>query len=265
MKSNTLVIFFACFLFSCSILERPTKIVYISNIISYKLKDTLTDLDKDRWYAKDIINDTIPGTSYIKTQSLLKNKTSNKAIVAVLDSEIALQNKIFLNRLWENTEEIPDNGIDDDDNGYIDDTNGWNFLGNSSGKNIINAKYEFVRVIRFFKDKFGNKEIDQIDINSIEDFKYYKKAKERYNSEHKESKSNFEYAHEIFSRYLEAKEGLKSYFPNAVYDIETLNSIDTINNKSLIKHINEIRELIAYKETDQSITCLLYTSPSPRD
>ena len=30
-------------------------------------------------------------------------------------------------RVWENVDEIPDNGIDDDHNGYIDDAEGWNF------------------------------------------------------------------------------------------------------------------------------------------
>ena len=30
-------------------------------------------------------------------------------------------------RVWVNTEEIPNNGVDDDGNGFIDDVNGWDF------------------------------------------------------------------------------------------------------------------------------------------
>lgn len=47
--------------------------------------------------------------------------------VAVVDSGIATQHLEFRERLWENVNEIPGNGIDDDRNGYIDDRNGWDF------------------------------------------------------------------------------------------------------------------------------------------
>ena len=47
--------------------------------------------------------------------------------VAVVDSGIASRHPEFRSQLWENVNEIPRNGIDDDGNGYIDDTNGWDF------------------------------------------------------------------------------------------------------------------------------------------
>ncbi len=47
--------------------------------------------------------------------------------VAVVDSGIATRHPEFRSQLWENTDEIPRNGIDDDGNGYIDDRNGWDF------------------------------------------------------------------------------------------------------------------------------------------
>lgn len=47
--------------------------------------------------------------------------------VAVVDSGIATRHPEFRSQLWENTGEIPRNGVDDDGNGYVDDRNGWDF------------------------------------------------------------------------------------------------------------------------------------------
>ena len=47
--------------------------------------------------------------------------------VAVVDSGIATRHTEFRSQLWQNSSEIPNNGIDDDRNGYVDDINGWDF------------------------------------------------------------------------------------------------------------------------------------------
>ncbi len=47
-------------------------------------------------------------------------------VVAVIDDGIDLDHSDIEPNLWINTEEIPDNGIDDDENGYVDDIYGWN-------------------------------------------------------------------------------------------------------------------------------------------
>lgn len=52
---------------------------------------------------------------------------SSDIIVATMDSGLRLNHPEFEGRLWINTLEIADNGIDDDVNGYIDDINGWDF------------------------------------------------------------------------------------------------------------------------------------------
>jgi subtilisin family serine protease len=45
-------------------------------------------------------------------------------IIAVIDGGFDLTHEDLI--FWKNTNEIPDNGIDDDNNGYIDDYDGWN-------------------------------------------------------------------------------------------------------------------------------------------
>lgn len=51
-------------------------------------------------------------------------------IVSVVDGGIDITHEDLKASLWNNSKEIPGNGIDDDGNGYIDDVNGFNFVSN---------------------------------------------------------------------------------------------------------------------------------------
>lgn len=53
-------------------------------------------------------------------------------IIGIIDSGIDISNGGIKNSVYINTNEIPNNGIDDDGNGYVDDINGWNFYDNSN-------------------------------------------------------------------------------------------------------------------------------------
>ncbi len=62
-------------------------------------------------------------------------KTSNPdqpVIIAVIDSNIAINHPDLKDQLWVNRLEIPNNGLDDDQNGYIDDIHGYNFGNDTS-------------------------------------------------------------------------------------------------------------------------------------
>lgn len=48
-------------------------------------------------------------------------------IVGVVDSGIINNHPDLQNQLWNNSDEIPNNGLDDDNNGYVDDLYGWDF------------------------------------------------------------------------------------------------------------------------------------------
>lgn len=52
--------------------------------------------------------------------------------VAIIDGGIDVLHPDLNAALWINTDEIPNNGIDDDQNGYVDDVNGFGFGDNSS-------------------------------------------------------------------------------------------------------------------------------------
>lgn len=130
LKSLLLSTIVAIFLTSCGggadILSTP-----IENIDNTPLKEKeLTENEKQAWGHLDLVKDTIPGMSVEKAYAeLLKGKTGQTVIVAVIDSGIDIEHEDLDGVVWTNTKEIKGNGKDDDNNGYVDDIHGWNYLG----------------------------------------------------------------------------------------------------------------------------------------
>lgn len=48
-------------------------------------------------------------------------------VIAIVDGGTEWDHEDLADNIWQNTDEIAGNGIDDDNNGYIDDIRGWNF------------------------------------------------------------------------------------------------------------------------------------------
>ena len=51
----------------------------------------------------------------------------NDVIVAVIDTGVDYNHSELKDAIWTNSQEIPNNYLDDDNNGYIDDVYGYNF------------------------------------------------------------------------------------------------------------------------------------------
>jgi len=58
--------------------------------------------------------------------------TGQGIVVGNADSGTATNHPDLANQIWNNADEIPGNGIDDDNNGFVDDTLGWNFASNNN-------------------------------------------------------------------------------------------------------------------------------------
>ena len=58
---------------------------------------------------------------------------NSNVVIAVIDTGVDWDHPDLATNIWQNTGEIPGNGIDDDANGYIDDVRGWNtYEGNNN-------------------------------------------------------------------------------------------------------------------------------------
>ena len=65
--------------------------------------------------------------------------TGEGVVVGIIDSGACITHPDLANQIWNNVDEIPNNGIDDDNNGYIDDMVGWDFWGEDNNVSDSNG------------------------------------------------------------------------------------------------------------------------------
>jgi len=53
---------------------------------------------------------------------------SSDVVIAIVDTGVVWNHPDLAANIWNNTDEIVDNGVDDDDNGFIDDVRGYDFV-----------------------------------------------------------------------------------------------------------------------------------------
>ncbi len=76
--------------------------------------------------------DDLWGIKKIAASTAWDTQQGDGAVVAVVDSGLDTAHPDIAANVWRNSDEIANNGIDDDANGFVDDVNGWNFVENSA-------------------------------------------------------------------------------------------------------------------------------------
>lgn len=146
--------------------------VLISSLVTFT---SLAQKNED-WFNKDLQEDGEFGVSVDKVYKEYSNRESTEILVAIIDSGIDIEHEDLQPNIWINTDEIPNNGIDDDNNGYIDDIHGWNFIGGASG-NVIEETYETTRLYKKLKEKFEGVSEDQVNSTDKTDYELYIETK----------------------------------------------------------------------------------------
>lgn len=103
------------------------------------------------WYLKSSKSDKVYGTAADKAYELLKGKTAQTVVVAVIDSGVEVEHEDLKDVIWVNEDEIPGNNIDDDKNGYVDDVHGWSFLGGATE----DVNYEAMEIARIYQSQMS--------------------------------------------------------------------------------------------------------------
>ena len=130
-------------------------------------------------------------------------KTGEKVIVAVIDSGVDYRHEDLLGKIWVNSAEIPNNGIDDDANGYVDDIYGWNYLTNKDGSTMSRTTLEVTRELSRMETKEQNEGL------SPSEQEYKEELEKSYNAQ-----------------VTKRKNGIKSLQAEKSYYLSVLNSLD---------------------------------------
>jgi len=227
MKPSFIFLFFL--LLGCSATKSTKNLSQINSSV----------LGNINWYQKDIVIDKIPGISLEKWYNTQPQKTKNQIIVAVLDTQIDLNHEDLKNQIWTNSNEIPDNGIDDDKNGYIDDIHGWNFLGNKSKNSYtVWTLNSYTRYLKENQHLFKDKTESNIELKQLYNFKEYQRAL-KYNVKFLKYYNTLikSYTYDV-SLFKKAKDTLKYFFPKENYTIKQLDSLYKkykINDKTYLQ------------------------------
>ncbi|GJM32264.1 MAG: peptidase S8 [Saprospiraceae bacterium] len=143
------------------------------------------------WFNLDPNQDGVQGMSTEKAyQELLKGKSGETVVVAVLDSGVDYDHEDLKDIMWINKGEIPGNGIDDDKNGYIDDIHGWNFLGGKDGENLVHENLEVTRLYVKYKAKYEGKDVSKLSRKEKAEYNTYKEYEKVIADKQEELASN---------------------------------------------------------------------------
>lgn len=254
-----LVAFTSCKWNSNEFEKKPNIISSTTYSIIQKKNNKLINNELDEWLFKDIIDDTIPGTSLNKAYELLEKKTiKDTIIVAVLDSPIDINHEDLSNQIWINTDEIPNNGIDDDNNGYIDDINGWNFLGNSEGLQNRFTLYETTRILKKYKNKFADMNQQKVSHLDTSAYQLYSKASLIYEEQRKKAIEDTSYANMLISVTQKSRKILGEKFPNLEFSISSLDSlkitIDNSKDSIVLGEITKLGNFLRYGFTEDYLS-----------
>ena len=96
------------------------------------LQKSLMDAAPSNWFNLSPI-DGAEGMRTEETYVSFGLPISEEIIVAVIDSGVDVNHEDLQGKIWINSKEVSNDGIDNDGNGYTDDVFGWNFIGGKDG------------------------------------------------------------------------------------------------------------------------------------
>ncbi len=178
------------------------------------------------WYHRDM-GDGFNGISLNKTYSeLLKGKSSEPVIVAIIDSGVDTEHEDLASVMWVNTDEIPGNGIDDDNNGYIDDIHGWNFIGGADGQNVGADTYEVTRLYGKYHHKYKDANPLLLNDDQKKEYAAYMKYRDEVEAKRNNASEKLENIEAQEQQVIGSIKAAKELMMAQEVNIDNLDSLD---------------------------------------
>lgn len=160
-------------------------------------------------------------------ENVLKNKKGKTVVVAVIDSGVDIEHEDLDDVIWINTDEIPNNGIDDDNNGYIDDINGWNFIGGQDGRQVAGDTYEMTRSYIKLNRKYENVDPSTLSEKEIEEYNKYNEYGKKIEKEIASAENQFNQLESTRVIYQEIIDYLKEFLGDEELNATLADSLST--------------------------------------
>lgn len=200
--------------------------------------DNTTEI-KD-WFNKSPVLDDIEGSGVDRAYNNLNPHNNNKpVVVAVIDSGVDIQHEDLQGKIWVNSGEIANNGIDDDGNGFVDDMHGWNFIGGRDGSHV---NFDTLEVTREYK-KYLDLKASGIKITSKQK-KYYEKVSKDYHKEYDSAKASYTKSKTYQEKSAEYKEVLTQKLGITDFTKEALENL-TSTDSEVIEAKNYLLEALS--------------------
>jgi subtilisin family serine protease len=190
----------------------------------------------------------VSGINLDEAKKLIEGKKATPVIVAVIDGGTETSHSEIAPRLWINTDEIADNGIDDDRNGYIDDIHGWNFIGGKTD-DVVHDNLEFTRIYKELKQKYEGKQASDIAPAQLEEFRKYERFAKEYEqrlTEATEEQMGFE---QFMAVYKLADMTVKKTLGKQEYTLEDVQGMEGEDDFTVA-----IKEILTYALTEDIVS-----------
>ncbi len=223
--------------------------------LTYSFAQPMGGQAPEDWFLLDAQKDKVQGVSSEKAYAdLLKGKSSETIIVAVIDSGIDVEHEDLKDVIWVNEDEIPNNGKDDDNNGYIDDIHGWNFIGGKNGENVVHDTYEFVRTYRRLNKKFEGKTATSIAKADAKDYAMYVKVKDELKKKQAESQMQSMQIKGFYEAINSAVKTVKGNLgEDAALNVESLEAVDAGEDEELAGALDMLLNVFRRGATEEDL------------
>lgn len=177
-----------------SITIKSEIILFIAALISLSsIEGIAQSTNTDNWYHNPKTEEEpFNINTNIVYKNILKSKRGQPVVVAVIDSGIDIEHEDLAEVIWSNSDEIPDNGIDDDGNGYVDDIHGWNFIGGKDGSQVGPDSYESTRIYALLKKKYEFADPSKLNKRELQEYNTYNRYAQNIKSQYESAKKNYE-------------------------------------------------------------------------